>query len=118
MRQYRANIPRSTFASLEMREGDIVKQYRSSATAIQGLRTLKIKEAQIANKSYQESKCSTSLPFLPSNCYQSKISEKSKKIHLDNLRRNLEKRIKIAEKENNQILIAMLEKEFLALHLS
>ncbi len=38
-------------------------------------------------------------------------------VHLDNLRRNLERRIKAAQEENNESLLLMLKKESLELEL-
>jgi hypothetical protein len=122
---YRGNPYQTETALLEVRESDIKGKYRGSKW------TYKLPKhiPQIQPKLYLQyrgvaySTCSninvkpyfqesSAIVTDSSTANETQVIQKNlREVHLDNLRRNLERRMKIAQEKQNYHLLAMLEKE-------
>ena len=129
---YRGNQYQTETALLEVRETDITGKYRGTKWKYKLPRHIPQVQPKLDLKyrGVSYSTCPNSVkPYFtqqsetPSNraaeTTTSQVTEKNlAQIHLENLRLNLERRIRIAEDNGNENLVAMLEKEFRELQFS
>ncbi|WP_431705983.1 DUF4278 domain-containing protein [Geminocystis sp. CENA526] len=123
--KYRGNQYRSETSLLEMKEGDIIGKYRGCN--VYGKLPKHIPQLRpklgLSYRGVSYSTCPNATPvFYPSETVVSSIAphsriasfETTKKledVHLQNLRRNLERRMQIAQETHNDYLLEMLRKE-------
>lgn len=120
---YRGNsYEQAEKSCLEVREGEIVGKYRGhnwchklpkhipqhQPKMYLQYRGVAYSTAQNATVSAEVPKCSCT-PL--ENKYSKLVSRNTEEIHLEHLRRNLERRLEVAKANNNYDLIEMLEKE-------
>lgn len=122
---YRGNPYQTETALLEVRESDITGKYRGSKWTYKlpkhipqiqpklylqyrGVAYSTCSNAKV--KPYFQESSETSSESSTSNTTQV-IQKNLREVHLDNLRRNLERRMKIAQENQNYHLLKMLEKE-------
>lgn len=122
---YRGNQYQSETALLEVRESDITGKYRGSKWSyklprhipqLQPKLDLKYRGIAYSSRpnlhikpyfSSEEERASSSLELTLSQVTEKNLTD----IHLENLRLNLERRIKVAQENENYHLLAMLQKE-------
>ena len=123
--KYRGNEYKSETSLLEMKESDIIGKYRGCQWNYKlpkhipqlrpkfGLNYRGVTYSTCPNAIpvffIQDSSVSTTAPHssIPSPVSQNHLEQ----VHLENLRRNLERRIKVAEETHNDYLLEMLKKE-------
>lgn len=121
--KYRGNEYKSETSLLEVREGDIIGKYRGSQFTrkfpkhIPQLRP----KLGLTYRGVTYNSCPNAHPVFPCSEVTVKMPPYVRKqatnnnleqIHLENLRRNLERRIKVAQETHNDYLLEMLEREF------
>ncbi|MGK7930970.1 MAG: DUF4278 domain-containing protein [Microcystaceae cyanobacterium] len=79
----------------------LYRQYRGVAYSCRPLGETETKTYQ---KAYTKTTCS-----IP--CHQPIIENEISQVHLDNMRRNLERRLKVAEANGDEALVKLLQKE-------
>lgn len=121
--KYRGNQYRSETSLLEMKEGDIIGKYRGCN--VYGKLPRHIPQLRpklgLNYRGVSYSTCPNATPLFypqetsliaPYSTIPSAIShQKLEEVHLENLRRNLERRMLIAEATRNDYLLEMLKKE-------
>lgn len=127
--KYRGNVYKSENNFLEVKETDIVGgKYRGCQWNHKLPRHVTQLRPKLGLQYRGVSYCSnpTMSNSVDSNINVAAISNETRKtivcekihsVHLENMRRNLEKRIKVAQEENNETLLLMLKKESLELEL-
>lgn len=122
---YRGNQYQSETALLEVRESDITGKYRGSKWIYKLPRHIPQLQPKLdlTYRGIAYSSCpnlnvkpyfssESEMVNLPVELTPSQVTEKNlTDIHLENLRRNLERRIKVAQENENYHLLAMLQKE-------
>lgn len=121
--KYRGNQYRSETSLLEMKEGDIIGKYRGCN--VYGKLPRHIPQLRpklgLNYRGVSYSTCPNATPLFypqetssiaPYSTIPSAVSpQKLEEVHLENLRRNLERRMLIAEATRNDYLLEMLKKE-------
>jgi hypothetical protein len=121
--KYRGNQYRSETSLLEMKESDIIGKYRGCSVSKKlprhipqlrpklGLNYRSVSYSTCPNATPlfypQETSSIASYSIIPSTISNQKLEE----VHLENLRRNLERRMIIAQANHNHYLLEMLKKE-------
>ncbi|WP_231937559.1 DUF4278 domain-containing protein [Geminocystis sp. NIES-3709] len=122
--KYRSNQYQSETSLLEMKESDIIGKYRGCQWNYKLPRHIPQLRPKLGlnYRGVSYSTCPNALPIMSgenlvttienySNTSSKVYHYKLEDVHLQNLRRNLERRMKVAEENHNDYLLQMLRKE-------